>query len=104
MLGLQLARFAGRMRYRSLVLLCGGGVLIGTCLASTSWLPSVLAGAFLAGVLDDILDMRSDVRLNEMVPSCQRATLVSVSSLVYSLVMLVVSPLLGELFSILSSC
>lgn len=104
MLGLQIARFAGRMRYRSLALLCGGGVLIGTCLASTSWLPAVLAGAFLAGVLDDILDVRSDVRLNEMVPSCQRATLVSVSSLVYSLVMLVVSPLLGALFSILSSC
>lgn len=104
MLGLQLARFAGRMRYGSLALLCGGGVLIGTCLASTSCLPAVLVGAFLVGALDDILDVCSDVRLNEMVPSSQRATLVSVSSLVYSLVMLVVAPLLGAVFSILSSC
>lgn len=104
MLGLQLARFAGRMRYRSLALLCGGGVLIGTYLASSSFLLVVLAGAFLAGTLDDILDVRSDVKLNEMVLSCQRATLVSLSSLVYSLVMLVVAPLLGALFSILSSC
>ncbi len=103
MLGLQLARFAGRMRYRSLALLCGSGVLIGTCLASTSWLPVVLAGAFLAGTLDDILAVRSDVKINEMVPSGQRATLVSVSSLVFSLVMLAVAPLLGALFSILSS-
>ena len=70
-------------------------------MASTSLLPAVLPGAFLAGALDDILDVRSDVRLNEMVPSCQRATLVSVSSLVFSLVMLVVAPLLGALFSIL---
>lgn len=104
MLGLQLARFAGRMRYRLLALLCGGGVLIGTCLASTSWLPLVLVGAFLVGTLDDILNVRSDVKLNEMVPSSQRATLVSVSSLIFSLVMLVVAPLLGTLFSILSSC
>lgn len=103
-LGLQLARVAGRLRYRSLALLCGGGVLMGTCLASMSWLPAVLAGAFLAGALDDIMDVRSDVTLNEMVPSCQRATLVSVSSLIYSLVMLVVAPLLGALFSVLSSC
>lgn len=101
-LGLQIARFAGRLRYRSLALLCGGGVLMGTFLASTPWLPTVLAGAFLAGALDDILDVRSDVTLNEMVPSCQRATLVSVSSLVYSLVMLAVAPLLGALFSVLS--
>ena len=77
---------------------------MGTCLASMSWLPAVLAGAFLAGALDDIMDVRSDVTLNEMVPSCQRATLVSVSSLIYSLVMLVVAPLLGALFSVLSSC
>lgn len=103
-LGLQLARLAGRMHYRSLALLCGGGVLIGTCLASTPWIPAVLAGAFMAGALDDTLDVRSDVLLNEMVPSCQRATLVSVSSLVYSLMMLVVAPLLGAFFSILSFC
>ena len=101
MLGLQFVRFAGRLHYRSLALLCGGGILIGTYMASTSLLPAVLTGAFLAGALDDILDVRSDVRLNEMVPSCQRATLVSVSSLVFSLVMLVVAPLLGALFSIL---
>lgn len=101
MLGLQFVRFAGRLHYRSLALLCGGGILIGTYMASTSLLPAVLTGAFLTGALDDILDVRSDVRLNEMVPSCQRATLVSVSSLVFSLVMLVVAPLLGALFSIL---
>ena len=101
-LGLQIARFAGRLRYRSLALLCGGGVLMGTFLASTPWLPAVLGRGFLAGALDDILDVRSDVTLNEMVPSCQRATLVSVSSLVYSLVMLAVAPLLGALFSVLS--
>ena len=103
-LGLQIARFAGRLRYRSLALLCGGGVVMGTLLASAPWLPAVLAGGFLAGALDDIMDVRSDVMLNEMVPSCQRAALVSVSSLVFSFVMLAVAPLLGALFSVFASC
>lgn len=99
-LGLQLTRFTGQLSYRMLALLCGGGVLFGTLLAATPWLPVVLAGGFLAGMLDDLMDVCSDVRLNEMVPSCQRATLVSVSSLVFSLVMLAIAPLLGALFSV----
>ena len=96
-LGLQLARFAGRLPYGVTAVLCGGGVL----LACGSWLPAVLAGGFLAGMLDDLLDVRSDVVLNQMVPSSQRATLVSVSSLTFSLVMLAVAPLMGALFGAL---
>ncbi len=52
-------------------------------------------------MLDDLLDVRSDVVLNEMVPSAQRATLVSVSSLTFSLVMLAAAPLMGALFGAL---
>ncbi|EFB75784.1 hypothetical protein SUBVAR_05559 [Subdoligranulum variabile DSM 15176] len=98
-LGLQIARLTGRLRYRLVVVLCGTGVLTGTLLAATSWLPAVLAGGFLAGTLDDLMDVCSDVILNEMIPSSRRATLVSVSSLVFSFVMLAVAPLLGALFS-----
>ena len=68
-------------------------------MAATSWLPAVLAGGFLAGTLGDLMDVCSDVILNEMVPSSRRATLVSVSSLVFSFAMLAVAPLLGALFS-----
>lgn len=100
-LGLQLARFAGRLPYWVTAVLCGGGVLLGVLLACGSWLPAVLAGGFLAGMLDDLLDVRSDVVLNQMVPSSQRATLVSVSSLTFSLVMLGVAPLMGALFGAL---
>lgn len=98
-LGLQIARLTGRLRYRLVVVLCGTGVLTGTFLAATSWLPAVLAGGFLAGTLGDLMDVCSDVILNEMVPSSRRATLVSVSSLVFSFAMLAVAPLLGALFS-----
>lgn len=100
-LGLQITRLAGELRYRLVAVLCGTGVLLGTLLAATPWLPAVLGGAFLAGALDNLLEVRSDVMLNEMVPSARRATLMSVSSLVFSFVMLAVSPLLGTLFSLL---
>lgn len=100
-LGLQITRFTGGLRYRLVAVLCGAGVLTGTLLAATSWLPAVLVGGFLAGALDDLMDVRSDVLLNEMIPSSRRATLVSVSSLVFSFVMLAVAPLLGALFSMI---
>ena len=48
-----------------------------------------------------VVDVRCDVALNDMVPSAQRATLVSVSSLAFSLVMLAAAPLMGALFGAL---
>ena len=62
--------------------------------------PAVLVfGGFLSALFDNFLQVRSDVRLNEMVPAGQRATLISVSSLCFSGVMIVLSPLFGLLFS-----
>lgn len=100
-LGLQIARFTGRLQYRELALLCGSGVLMGIVLAAAPWIPAALTGGLLAGMLDNVLDVRSDVALNEMVPSSQRATLVSVSSLAFSLAMLVIAPVLGIVFGTL---
>lgn len=100
-LGAQAARFAEGLGFRSLELLCAGGVFAGAMLAAAPSLPVAFAGGFLAGMLDDLLDVRSDVVLNEMVPSAQRATLVSVSSLTFSLVMLAAAPLMGALFGAL---
>ena len=59
----------------------------------------MIAGGFLAALCDNFLEVRSDVRLNEMVPAGQRATLISVSSLCFSGVMIVLSPLFGMVFS-----
>ncbi len=62
--------------------------------------PAVMvAGGFLSALCDNFLQVRSDVRLNEMVPTGQRATLISVSSLCFSGVMIVLSPLFGMVFS-----
>lgn len=62
--------------------------------------PAVMVfGGFLSALFDNFLQVRSDVRLNEIVPAGQRATLISVSSLCFSGVMIVLSPLFGLLFS-----
>ena len=59
----------------------------------------VILGGFLGNLCDDLLQIRTDALLNERFPSAQRATLVSVSSLTFSLVMIVMSPLMGWLLS-----
>ena len=48
---------------------------------------------------DDSLQTLTDARLNAGLPSDQRATLISVSSMCFSVVMLVLSPLAGILMS-----
>ncbi len=64
-------------------------------------IPAVMiVSGFCASMFDDFLQIRCDVKLNEMVPSGQRATLLSVSSLCFSIVMIVLSPLFGMLFSL----
>lgn len=42
--------------------------------------------------------MLTDARLNAMIPSQRRATLISVSSMTFSLVMIVLSPLTGAVW------
>ena len=62
-------------------------------------LPVLLAAGLLTGLLDDALQLVSDKRLNDRFPSSARATLVSVSSMAFSLVMIPLSPLFGWFFS-----
>ena len=57
------------------------------------------AGGFLAGLGDDCFQLLTDARLNAMIPSDRRATLISVSSMSFSVVMIALSPLAGLLFT-----
>ena len=85
--------------YRRVSALCVLG--IGTALAlSLRSLPgAMILGGFLGNLLDDLLQVRTDGLLNERFPSAQRSTLVSVNSLCFSLVMVVMSPLMGGMLS-----
>ena len=44
-------------------------------------------GGFIGSFSDDFLEVRTDILLNDMIPSRQRATLMSVNSFVFSMIM-----------------
>ncbi len=56
-------------------------------------------GGFIAATGDDALQVRTNAKLQKLFPSEQRATLTSVESLSFSLIMIVLSPLAGYLFT-----
>ena len=86
------------MGYKRLYALCLGGVLLGLAMGASSVPVVMTAGGFIAGMFDDMLQVRTDALLNDRFPSSQRATLLSVSSLCFSLVMIAMSPLAGWFF------
>lgn len=81
------------------VLLCGilGG--IGTCFTGGSVLAVVLAGACLARVCEGFCAILISENVNRDFTSDQRATLISVDSMLYSVLMVAASPLTGFLGS-----
>lgn len=87
------------MRYKWLFLLAT--MLVGTGLlaehASLCWVMTL--GGFIAAMSDDALQVRTNAILQDMFPSKQRATLTSIESFSFSVIMLVLSPLAGFVFT-----
>lgn len=96
--GARLALRFGKWRFSRVAMLCAAGIVLGVILGSTDSAPLMLLGGFVAAMFDDLLQVRADARLNEQFPSQQRATILSISSLVFSIVMIVLSPLAGAFF------
>ena len=95
MLGVEAARRLHpkslRRFYAVCALLCGGAVrwwVPPRCWAASS------AVCWCRGVIDAYL-LHEDQKLNDVIPSDQRATLISVDGMVYSLLMIPASPLVG---------
>ena len=88
-----------RLSYPKAVAITGAGVLLCALAAKGTSLPVLMASGLLAGFLDDSLELVSDKRLNDRFPSAQRATLISVSSMIFSVFMIPLSPLFGWWFS-----
>ena len=80
-----------RRFYAVCALLCGGGcVLVGTAPAL-----GCIAGCMLVQGALEVWLLHEDRLLNDAIPSDQRATLISVDSMAYSLLMIPASPLVG---------
>ena len=88
-----------RLSYPKAVAITGVGVLLCAFAAKGTCLPILMASGLLAGFLDDSLELVSDKKLNDRFPSAQRATLISVSSMIFSVFMIPLSPIFGWWFS-----
>lgn len=98
-LGSRLVVKLPRFRYGWMFLLSSGLVLTGFLLEHSPLYWVMALGGFLSAMGDDALQVRTNAILQDMFPSEQRATLTSVESFTFSVIMIVLSPLAGIVFT-----
>ena len=81
-----------------LFVFCFIAVLTGVACAFTGDPRIMTLGGVISAFADDLIQIRSDVALNNMVPENSRATLISVNSFCFSIVMIILSPIAGLIF------
>ena len=99
-LGAKLILRCKKLRYRWVFLITSVLVLCGVLIEHTDIAVLMTLGGFVAACSDAALQVRTDAILQEMFPSEQRATLISVESFTFSMIMIVLSPLAGIVFSV----
>ena len=98
--GSRLVLKLSNLSYPILSFICIGGVVFGT-ICGLGTLPLWMCiGGFLSNLCDDLLQLRTDAILNDRFHSSQRATLNSIVSQIFSILMIILSPLAGWVFSI----
>lgn len=85
--------------YKKLSIICILVTITGIFCGASNLSILMCIGGFFSNLCDDLLEVKTDALLNERFPSSQRATLISVSSLCFSVVMIILSPLAGYFFS-----
>lgn len=98
-LGAKLILKCTKMRYRSVFAIAALLVLSGVLVEHSGMYLAMTLGGFIAAFSDDALQVRTNTILQDMFPSEQRATLISIESFTFSMIMIVLSPLAGILFS-----
>ena len=97
--GARVILLAKNVRYRIIFLISTAVILSGIALEHTGLYLLMTLGGFMASMADDALQVRTNTRLQDMFPSEQRATLISIESFSFSCIMIVLSPLAGLFFS-----
>lgn len=98
--GAKLILKARSVQYKRIYIVCAAIVILGVGLEHSETVPFMVLGGFLSAMADDALQIRTDAKLQDMFPSKQRATLISISSFTFSVIMIMLSPLAGYFFSI----
>lgn len=88
-----------QLQYRSVFVITGLLVFCGILAEHSGLCILMTAGGFAAALGDDALQVRTNTVLQDMFPSDQRATLISIESFIFSMIMIVLSPLAGGWFS-----
>lgn len=88
-----------KLKYKRVFAAAAALVLTGFCAEHSASCIVMALGGFLAAVGDDALQVRTNALLQDMFPSKQRATLTSVESFSFSVIMIVLSPLAGVIFT-----
>ena len=88
-----------RWSYRAVFAASLAAVLAGILMEHAAPYQLMTLGGFLAAVGDDALQVRTNALLQSMFPSQQRATLTSVESLTFSVIMVVLTPLASLFFT-----
>ena len=99
-LGALAARKVKKVTLGKLFIFCITLALLGLISEFTGVWYLMTAGGFFTAFADDLIQIRSDIALNRMVPAEQRATLISVNSFCFSVLMIFMSPLAGFIFSL----
>ena len=94
-LGSRMTAYFHKYRYRAILLFSSIGVLFAFLMSFTGLPALMVFGGFVGSFSDDFLEVRTDILLNDMIPSKQRATLMSVNSFVFSMIMIVLSTVFG---------
>lgn len=98
-LGAKIILKCGKLRYRSVFAMTALLVFSGVLVEHSGIYLIMTLGGFLAAFSDDALQVRTNAILQDMFPSEQRATLISIESFTFSMIMIVLSPLAGIVFS-----
>lgn len=99
-IGAAVAQKVKKVSLTTLFVFCLALALTGLVSEFTGVWSLMTLGGFATAFADDLLQIRSDIALNEMIPPEQRATLISVNSFCFSVLMIIMSPLAGVIFSI----
>lgn len=97
--GSRLILLVPKLRYKWIGLFSFLLVMTGLLLEHSGVGAIMTLGGFLAAIGDDALQIRTNAILQEQFPSAQRATLTSMESFSFSVIMIVLSPLAGLFFA-----
>ena len=95
--GAKATEYFNEKNYRRIGVLCAVGVSLSFASVFTGNYYLMILGGFIGAFSDNFLQVRTDVFLNSMIPSEQRATLMSVNSFAFSIIMIILSPIFGLL-------